>query len=314
MQRLVDQPEANTKQINSLMKYRGRKNVVPIPYRGTSVQNYEGEISEKAIQSYFLGKEAYRRTEFIILKGGNDQYAVVAIQKSDYEPLFSNITHVEVLGLSEDCTYIKDSSIDCANRSALADLAYRYQIGESEICIVEGKYDHINFIYHPEPLVLQVLEVEPPSPPKLYSMAKQVLSYADLPPIRVELKTIDVNELCASVDPDSYLMPCRSGGLDNLEKPVYFLDERPRKRQNWVLIGCERSLQFHRHYYGDEPPRVEMCPRKLREASDIPTLLKCCLIEFDIEKDGNMMVVPWGADLAMVEKALRELSSEVDYV
>ena len=88
--------------------------------------------------------------------------------------------------------------------------------------------------------MLQVLEVEPPSPPKLYDMVVQALSYADLPPILVELKAIDVRELCNSVDPECYLLPCRSGGMDQLQKPVYFLDERPKQRKNWVLIGCER--------------------------------------------------------------------------
>ena len=314
MQRFAEQPKTNTKQVDLLGRYRDKKNVVPIPYRGTSVQKYVGEMSEKAIQSYLLGKEAYRRTEFIVLEGSNHEYAVVAIQKSDYQPLFSNITHVEILGLPENCIYVKDSSVDCANRSALAEVAFRNQVKKDGICIVEGKYDHINFICRPDPLVLQVLEVEPPSPPKLHNMVIQVLSYADLPPIRAELKTIDVRELCSSVDPECYLLPCRSGGMDQLQKPVYFLDERPEQRKNWVLIGCERSLQFHRHYYEDEPPRVEMCPRKLRQNNEVPTLLKCCLLEFEIERDGDVMVVPWGADLAMVEQALREISSGVEYV
>ena len=57
-----------------------------------------------------------------------------------------------------------------------------------------------------------------------------------------------------------------------------------------------------------------MCPRKLRQESAVPTLLKCCLLEFGIERDGDVMVVPWGAELAMVEQALREISSEVEYV
>jgi len=40
---------------------------------------------------------------------------------------------------------------------------------------------------------------------------------------------------------------------------------------------------------------------------------KCCLLETHIEQDKNIMVVPWGADLAMVEAALRKLSEEVEY-
>jgi hypothetical protein len=87
---------------------------------------------------------------------------------------------------------------------------------------------------------------------------------------------------------------------------VYFLDERPEPR-DWTLIGCERSLQFHRHYYGDEPPRIEICPRQLAGTRGEPTLLKCCLLEFETELDGNVEVTPWGSDLRMVETALRQL-------
>jgi hypothetical protein len=147
----------------------------------------------------------------------------------------------------------------------------------------------------------------------LYGLARHVLSYADLPPIRLELERIEVVDLARRVQPEAYLVPCRSGGLDDLPAPVSFLDERP-ERQNWTLIGCERSLQFHRHFYGDEPPRVEMCPRKIAGARTESTLLKCCLLEYHIEQDGPIAVVPWGADLAMVESALRKLAAEVEYV
>jgi len=51
----------------------------------------------------------------------------------------------------------------------------------------------------------------------------------------------------------------------------------------------------------------------LANQSRQPTLLKCCMLEFDIEQDGNTMIVPWGADLKMVETALRNLSKEVEY-
>jgi hypothetical protein len=51
-----------------------------------------------------------------------------------------------------------------------------------------------------------------------------------------------------------------------------------------------------------------MCPRRLAGPRAEPTLLKCCLLEYHIEQDGTTMVVPWGADLKMVEQALCQLS------
>jgi hypothetical protein len=279
-------------------------------------------MTEDAITAWLLGREAYRRTDFIVLRQDGEN-AVVAITRvgkpSDLsdEPLFSPITSVEVLALPETCVYAELPHVDPANRSALAEAARELGVGPGGTLVVKGMYDHVNFIHHPDPLVVRVVEVAPPEPPKLYGLARQVLSYADLPPIRLELEPIEVRDLAVGASlvdapPASYLVPCRSGGLDDLPAPVYFLDERP-ERQDWTLIGCERSLQFHRHFYGDEPPRVEMCPRKRAGARTEPTLLKCCLLEMHIEQDGPVAVVPWGADLAMVEAALRRLAEEVEY-
>jgi hypothetical protein len=292
--------------------WRSVQNLVPLPYRRVSVQPYTGSMTEEAITILLLGREAYRRTDFIVLRGEGVQTAVVAITRAESEPLFSRITSVEVLALPETCVYVERESVDPANRSALAGVAHQLGIGPEGTLVVKGLYDHVNFIHHPNPLVIRVVEVAPPEPPKLYGLAQQVLSYANLPPIRLELERIEVRELAESVHPASYLVPCRSGGLDDLPAPVYFLDEHP-ERHDWTMIGCERSLQFHRHFYGEEPPRVEMCPRRIAGQRGEPTLLKCCLLETHIEQDQNLLVVPWGADLAQVEAALRKLSEEVQY-
>jgi hypothetical protein len=293
-------------------QWQAVKNLVPLPYRRVSVQPYDGPMTEEAITSLLMSREAYRRTDFIVLHNEQQRYAVVAITRAESEPLFSQITSVEVLALPDSCVFAERPDVDPANRSGLAQAAHELGVGPRSTLILKGMYDHVNFIYHPQPLVVRVVEVAPPEPPKLFGLARQVLSYADLPPIRLELERIEVRDLAQTVHPAAYLVPCRSGGLDDLAAPVYFLDERP-ERHDWTMIGCERSLQFHRHFYHDEPPRVEMCPRRLAGGRSEPTLLKCCLLETHIEQDGNIMVVPWGADLTMVETALRTLAKEVAY-
>jgi len=75
------------------------------------------------------------------------------------------------------------------------------------------------------------------------------------------------------------------------------------------MIACERSRQIHRHFYGDLADRVEMCPRKLTQDDELPTLVKCCLLEDHIEVEGQRAVVPWGANLGHVEEALKALVS-----
>jgi hypothetical protein len=294
--------------------FKDRLNFVPLPYRGVSVQPYHGPMTEDGIVNAFLGREAYRRTEFILLKADDGRHAVTAIGVSSREDLFAPIVHVEVLALPGTCAYVHDPQTDCANRSALAALAAKHGIGKDRTLICEGKYDHVNFIHRPSPFLLKVVEVAPPEPPKLFDLVCHVLSYADLPPIVPVLERIDLKELARNVSAPAFLVPCRSGGLDDLGAPVYYLDERPAGRHAWTLIGCERSLQFHRHYYGDEPPRVEICPRRIAGPRAEPTILKCCLLEFDIEREGPVMAVPWGANLAMVERALRELSHEFAWV
>jgi hypothetical protein len=293
--------------------YRDAVNLVPLPYRRVSVQRHDGPLTERALAAHFLGREAYRRTDFVVLRSAEGQTAIIAITCADREPLFSPITSVEFVAGPGTCRYVIDPATDTANRSALADLARRLGVGPDETLVVEGRFDHVNFIHRPAPLVVRIVEVTPPDPPKILEMARHVLSYADLPPIVLDFEPIDVRALCLSVQPNAYLLPCRSGGLDDLGAPVHFLDERPAVREDWTLVGCERSLQFHRHYYGDEPPRVEMCPRRIAGARDEPTLLKCCLLEFHVEAEGAVLTVPWGSDLAMVETALRQLSSEVIY-
>jgi hypothetical protein len=292
--------------------FKDRLNVVPLPYRGVSVQAYDGPMTEHGIASHFLGRETYRRTEFIVLRASGGGHAVIAVDADDREPLFAPIEHMEVLALPDTCFYVRDPQTDCANRSALAAVATRHGVGKDRTLICEGKYDHVNFIHHPSPFVLKVIEVAPPEPPKLFDLVCNVLSYADLPPILPVLERIELKELVQDISAPAFLVPCRSGGLEGLGAPIYYLDERPAERHDWTLIGCERSLQFHRHYYGDEPPRVEMCPRVIAGSRGEPTILKCCLCEFDIEREGEVMVVPWGANLSMIERALRELSHDID--
>jgi hypothetical protein len=47
-----------------------------------------------------------------------------------------------------------------------------------------------------------------------------------------------------------------------------------------------------------------MCPRELAGDVDGPTLTKCCLLEDRVEREGALVVVPWGASLAEVKEGL----------
>ncbi len=282
------------------------ENFVPLPYRHVSVQPYHSPMTEEAICAHLLGKDSYRRTRYVVLENDH-QCAVAAVSRESEEPLFSNITAVEVLALPDSCTLVEDPEIDPGNPSALAAKALALGAGQETTLVVRGLYQHVNFIYHPNPIKIRVIEVVPPQPPKLLALARKVLSYANLPALQLVPENFELRDLAVTVpNAESYLIPCRASGL-GFDKPTYFLDERPA-RQNWTMIACERSRQIHRHFYGDEAPCIEMCPRKLAQDDGSPTLVKCCLLESHIEVDGNWAVVPWGADLAQVEEALKQLS------
>src|SRR5437867_3501945 len=128
-------------QLTHIQSWKSAKNLVPLPYRRVSVQHYDGPMTVDAITTLLLSREAYRRTDFIVLRGEGTQTAVVAITRAESEPLFSQITSVEVLALPETCFYASRSTVDTANRSALAQVAHELGIGPEETLVVEGLYD-----------------------------------------------------------------------------------------------------------------------------------------------------------------------------
>jgi hypothetical protein len=283
-------------------------NFVPRPYRGVSVQETQVPLDPWSVRDYLMGRPVYRRTSFMVLVRDGDR-AVVQVEKTSTEPLFTPVTEVRYLAGPDEVAFIEDPAVDTGNASQLARAALGSGQSGRRVYVVQGRFQHVNFIVDPEPLTIRVVEVVPPEPPKLLEMARQVLDYdEELPPVELELVPIDLRRLAAVAGADRYLFPCRCTGLE-LDVPVDFLDACPPTQEAWTLVGCERSRQIHQAFYGQDPPRrVELCPRVLGRGDAAPTLLKCCLIERGIESEGSRQVVPWGASLDEVRRALRELA------
>lgn len=131
--------------------WKSTKNLVPLPYRGVSYQPYTGEMTESAITAYFFGKEAYRRTHFVLLHDKASRHAIVAIESRIARRSFRRLFTSGAMALPERCVFVKDSGTDCANPSALAELAAKSGVDSDGALICEGMYDHINFIYRPDP-------------------------------------------------------------------------------------------------------------------------------------------------------------------
>jgi hypothetical protein len=262
-------------------------------------------MTPEGITAHLLGKDSYRRTRFVILEQA-EACAVAMVDREDEQSLFSPITAVFILALPEKCWRVEDTSVDTGNPSALAAKAREMGLDSSATLVVHGLDGHVNFIHRPSPLKIEVIDVIPPEPPKLYRMAQQVIAYVDLPAVELQPRNIDLRDLAQqSPDAAAYLIPCRASGLD-FDVPTYFLDERPEK-QEWVLIACERSRQIHRHFYQEDAPYVDMCPRHQPYDGSALQLVKCCLLEDHLEIDGKRVIVPWGATLQQVESGLRKL-------
>jgi hypothetical protein len=197
---------------------------------------------------------------------------------------------LRVLARPDEVAFVVDPSVDTGNATQMA------RVARARVTVVQGRFEHVNFIVEPAPLVIRVVEVVPPEPPKLLEMARAVLDYdEDLPPVELEFEPIDLRDL----DGDMY--PCRCSGLEG-----EFLDAGPPEPAQ-TLVGCERSRQIHHALYGVEPARrIDFCPRAVA-SPDGPTLMKCCLHERGIRREDATMVVPWGASLEEVREALREL-------
>lgn len=265
-------------------------NFIARPYRGVSVQDAPG-LDEAALRRWLIGRRVYRRTEFVVA-AREGRHAVVQVEHPVGDDILATVSDLRVIAAPDEVAFVVDPSVDTGNASQMARAA------RARVTVVQGRFEHVNFIVDPAPVRVRVVEVVPPEPPKLLEMARSVVDYdEDLPPVELELEAIDMRDLGG----DMY--PCRCSGLDGL-----FLDAGPAELGDWTLVGCERSRQIHVALYGAEPrERVDFCPRVV-SAPDGPTLMKCCLFERGVRREGAALVVPWGAALEEVREALHALT------
>jgi hypothetical protein len=286
------------------LKASDLNNMVPLPYSRIGVQSVDFALTEAEIRNFLCGKEAYFETDYVVFRRGDD-CAVAELQKSERQGLFCTIRAVGVLSLPGCTHWIDDPSVDTGNPCALAEKARALGVTASETLVVNGLYEHVNFIHRPRPLVIDVFDLAPPQPPRLFDMARRVLASGNFPAIVLNPHILSIPELVPNLDDKPMLFPCGVSQLKARTK-AFYLDERPC-RQDWVLVGCERSQQIHRHFYGDEAPRIELCPKKLFVGDVALGLMRCCMVERQFEISGSVAIVPWGAELPLIEQALRAL-------
>jgi hypothetical protein len=281
-------------------------NFIARPYRGVSVQDTQA-LDAESLREWLVGRRVYRRTEFIVAAAGGE-HAVVQVERDpDNGEIVTGVRDVRVLAAPDEVVFVVDPAVDTGNATQMARAALAS--GRSaRVYVIQGRFEHVNFIVEPAPLPVRVVEVVPPEPPKLLEMARAALDFdEDLPPVELEFEAIDLRELAAAHPAEHFLFPCRCSGLD-AGVPVDFLDAGPPEAAPWTLVGCERSRQIHVALYGAEPAaRVDFCPRAVAAPAGA-TLMKCCLRERGVERAGSAVVVPWGASLEEVRQGLRVLT------
>ena len=305
-------------------------NFVPARYRSISVASVPVPLDETSLRAYFLGRQAYRRTRYIVVRAGEegrpggaaDATAVIEVAKRSDAPLFSEITSVTLIAEPGETAFVEEPEADTAVPSSLARVAASRAPG-ARCVVVRGRYGHVGFIADPAPVRVRVVEVVPPYPAKLVDQASRVLDLAeDLPPIELVPELTDLAVLAGTRPAGHYLFPCRAGTA-TAGGTVSYLDEIP-PRADWTLVGCARSRAIYDWFYPDSPPAVDMCPRNLARhalarsqaagepaAEPAAILTKCCLLEDEITVAGGLVVVPWGASLAQVREGLARAAAAV---
>ncbi len=290
-------------------------NLVPNRYRGVSVAALPASVAleEDALRSHFLGREAYRRTRFVVVRGPAGQTALLHVTRASDTALFSAITAVSLLAGPADCAYVVEPDADTGIPSELARVALTRAPGVRAVA-VQGRYAHVNVIVDPAPIRVQVREVVPPEPAKLLDQACRVLAVAEeLPPIELVGSLTDLAALAATCPARHYLLPCRGSGGSIPGAEVSYLDEHP-SYADWTLLGCARSQQIHRHFYGTDAPTVDFCPKRRPPAQGERLLTKCCLQEEHVESGPGWASVPWGSSLEHVREALARLAAQEEPV
>jgi hypothetical protein len=287
--------------------------IIPYQYRTVAFTTIGGDLSQRSLDAYFATHDVYRRTRFVVARSG-DRTALLEVDKdasrADAE-LFCPVKAVTILAGPDDTVLVRKPEIDTAVPSQLARVAAEFP--GRRCVVVMGRYEHVNFILDPAPLLVHVLDVAPPWPAKLCDQVDRLLDTAeDLPAVLTRPQVVDLQELAPTEPAVHYLLPCRGGGARVPGATISYLDEVPAPDPGWVLLGCARSRAIHDHFYPDQAEtlrQIDICPAGLAAASPVPAdqarLTKCCLLEEHIETRGDTVVVPWGASFDLVREGVR---------
>jgi hypothetical protein len=277
----------------------------PDRYREVSVLDVDVPLEIDALRALLTSRPVYRRTRYVVARA-RGATALVEVSTIAGTALFHDVADIRLLAGPDETTYLHRPDLDTGVPSQLVKAAQ--DAPRSRCVVVEGRYGHVSFVLDPVPVRLHVLDVAPPWPAKLVDQVDRVLETADdLPALLPLPRVVELPDLLPDVSGGHYLLQCRGGGMDVPGASVSYLDEVP-PRADWTLLGCARSRAIHDFLYDGAVPQIDTCPRTLARDIEVPQgevlLLKCCLLEEHIERDGQTVVVPWGATFGHLREGL----------
>ncbi len=272
--------------------------------KDVSLRDVDIPLTEESIESLMEGWKAYVRTEFLVLRNGND-LAVVKLHKRAGTELFRELESFEIVSLPEDTVFYEDPNLDVLNTPALAELQSKFP---GKTVVMRGMFSHINFIKGLKPERLMVVDNVPPSPAKLGVLVDMALSsgFVDHPIVKEE-RIIDMADCVPQVETEAVMFPCRVSGL-KADKPFLFLDDAPKIDKEITLIGCHLSKRIFDSLYHRDVPFINVCPADFIDP-DVQSIVKCCKIKNGHVIEGNTAKVPWGATVPEVVEAINDLFS-----
>ncbi|MDD1770660.1 MAG: hypothetical protein LUO79_06200 [Methanomassiliicoccales archaeon] len=277
--------------------------MLPDHCKDVSVREVGFELTAENIDRHTVGKKAYTRTEYIILKHGDD-YAVMRVFKEGGTDLFRPISSHRIVSLPANTAYVEDPQVDVLVRSHMARIALDHP---GKTVVVRGMFNHVSFASSEEVIELRVTDVVPPRPSKLMTLLEKAFAAGliDLPVIPV-LEEIDLNALEKRVTTEVVIFPCRASGMLSRKKVLY-LDETPRVEGEATLVGCDLSRRIYKSLYKNDPKFVNMCARDLKLDDGRKRIVKCCKVRDGFEIEGATAIVPWGATVKEVADAVNAL-------
>jgi hypothetical protein len=281
--------------------------IIPEHCREVSRWKVGFKLDAGTIKRNLKGKEAYTRTKYVVLKNGR-QHAVVELKKTNRRTLFNDITSVKIISLPKDTAFIEDPDVDVLSKPLLAERAAE---SRKETVIVKGLFEHISFVHKLKFKEIRIVDVAPPFPPKLTTLARMALDTEDIDtPVRIVEEMIDIRRLASKAKTKEILFACEAANTKVPKKKSLFIDQNPRIKDA-TIVGCDLTKRVAKHLYKKDLPFIDICPRNLAKKTDVPTLVKCCELQTTgFTKDGKLAMVPWGAKVSDVVGAMKYLLGE----